>query len=118
MTALYEPNSPLAQARRLRGASGRVATLSERDASALRGILAEPYDYMDHPLFELPRARAEQEILPLLKTRIFLTGSGSTRAISLIRHFRLTRHLRLRMTFAACMSEERWSYSLMDRFRF
>ena len=55
---------PLAQARRFRGVGTPQAPrgLSETDAAALTAILAKPYEYMDHPLFELPRAEAERKI--------------------------------------------------------
>lgn len=64
MTALYDAQSPLAQARRLRGAgaSSTSAGLSEQDAAALGQVLAAPHDYMDHPLFVLPAEEAERKI--------------------------------------------------------
>ncbi len=64
MTTLYADNSPLAQAARLRGVGSRsaVAALSENDRALYEAILADEYDYMDHPLFDLPTAEAERQI--------------------------------------------------------
>ncbi len=65
MTSLYAPDSPLAQAARLRGVgsrSPRQAALSEADRTLLEAILADEYDYMDHPLFDLATDEAERQI--------------------------------------------------------
>ncbi len=64
MTTLYTDDSPLARAARLRGVSPRLslAALSDDDRAVFDAILADDYDYMDHPLFDLSTKQAQQQI--------------------------------------------------------
>ncbi|MEM8781961.1 MAG: sigma-70 family RNA polymerase sigma factor [Planctomycetota bacterium] len=65
MTATHADHSPLAQAARLRGehaAASAALPLCPEDRKLFDAILADKYDYMDHPLFALPAEQAEVQI--------------------------------------------------------
>ncbi|MEM8494570.1 MAG: sigma factor, partial [Planctomycetota bacterium] len=65
MKPILTDHSPLAQVASLRGehaAASAALPLSPGDRKLFDAILADKYDYMDHPLFELPTEEAEVKI--------------------------------------------------------